>query len=107
MYCNITFEYPKATRVALFNNWLVNLKGQPGHFHELDLMQEHFNFWLEELAQHKGKEFGDEWYRNVLAMHVHRFLRLKEEIESSVLLARQKKTHTNVETSNEVSVVMR
>ena len=62
IYCNITFEYPEATRVALFNNWLVNLQGEPGHFHELDLMQEHFNFWLEELAQHKGKEFSDDWY---------------------------------------------
>ena len=70
-------------------------------------MQEHFNFWLEELAQHKGKEFGDEWYRHVLAMHVHHFLRLKEEMESSVLLAQQKKGHTHVDTDNEVAQVMR
>ncbi|KAI0054568.1 hypothetical protein BV25DRAFT_1843569 [Artomyces pyxidatus] len=60
MFVNIEHDYPKVTRNALFNNWLVNRQGKPGHFHELDLMQEHFNHWLEELAQHKGKEFDDE-----------------------------------------------
>ena len=70
-------------------------------------MQEHFNFWLEELAQHKGKEFSDEWYRNVLAMHVHHFLRLKEEMENSVHLKPHTKGHSHVDTSNEVREVMR
>ena len=40
-------------------------------------------------------------------MHVHRFLRLKEEMESSVHLARHKKAHTDVETGNELKAVMR
>ncbi|KAI0081500.1 hypothetical protein K474DRAFT_1671959 [Panus rudis PR-1116 ss-1] len=70
MYCKITYELPEATRIALFENWLVNLAGKPGHFLELDLMQEHFNKWLEEMAQHSGKEFDDVWYRDVLSMHV-------------------------------------
>jgi len=62
VFCNLTYEYPSATQEALMRNWLVNLAREAGHFHELDLMQEHFNLWLEELAQHKGKEFGDTWY---------------------------------------------
>lgn len=27
-------------------NWLVNLSGKPGHFKELDLLQEHENFFI-------------------------------------------------------------
>ena len=45
-------------------NWLVNISGQPGHFIELDLLQEHFNFWLEDIVQHKGKDFDDPFYRD-------------------------------------------
>jgi hypothetical protein len=26
-------------------NWLVNMTGRPGGFKELDLLQEHMNFW--------------------------------------------------------------
>ena len=94
MFCKITYELPTATKIALFNNWLVNLKGQKGAFLELDLMQEHFNLWLEQLAQYKGKQFDDVWYRFVLAMHVHHFLRLKEEMEKMSALVPRRKGHT-------------
>ncbi|KAI0038273.1 hypothetical protein FA95DRAFT_1664884 [Auriscalpium vulgare] len=107
MFINIEREYPQATRDALFNNWLVNLKGEPGHFLELDLMQEHFNNWLEEHAQHKGKEFDDPWYRNVLSMHVHQFLRLTEEMEAGVQLEKRRKSHTEPHKDNELREVMR
>ncbi|THH16899.1 hypothetical protein EUX98_g9229 [Antrodiella citrinella] len=107
MYCKITMETPEPMRLAVFNNWLVNLQGKPGHFLELDLMQEHFNFWLEELAQHKGKEFDEEWYRDVLSMHVYHFLRLKEEMEASVHLSPRRKTHTEPHLQNEYRETLR
>ncbi|THH05908.1 hypothetical protein EW146_g9775 [Bondarzewia mesenterica] len=107
MYCNITYDYPEATREALFNNWLVNLQGQPGHFLELDLMQEHFNFWLEELAQHKGKEFDDDWYREVLSMHVHHFIRLTKEMEANVNLKEHRTNHVELHMDNELREVIR
>lgn len=102
MFCKIHYELPDATREALFNNWLVNLAGEAGRFLPLDLMQEHFNFWLEELAQHKGKEFDDEWYREVLSMHVHHFLRLKEEMENVVEIAPHTKKHAEPHLHNEL-----
>ena len=85
--------------MALFNNWLVNTTGKPGKFSELDLMQEHHNFWLEELTQHKGKEFSDKWYCDVLSMRMHHFLQLKEEMEANVEITSKKKTiwlHTSI-----------
>src|SRR5882724_11105692 len=87
VFCNLTLEYPEATREAIMQNWLVNLAGMPRRFHELNLMQEHFNLWLEELAQHKGNEFGDTWYRDTLSMHVYNFLRLTDEMENHTELA--------------------
>ena len=65
-------------------------------------MQEHFNFWLEDLAQHKGKEFDDRFYRNVLSMHVDRFLQIKEEMEELVSLKMRGKKHGEAHKDNEM-----
>lgn len=59
---------------------------------EIDFIQEHFNFWLEKLAQYKGKKFSNIWYRFVLAMHVHHSLQLKKEFEEIVDLAPDENT---------------
>jgi hypothetical protein len=93
-------------RLALFENWLANLKGLPGHFLEMDLMQEHLNFWLEFMAQHKGKDFDDAFYREVLSANVLWFLRLKDEMEDAVSLQRRSKKHTEVKLQNELRAAM-
>jgi hypothetical protein len=107
MFCNLEIEYPPSTRQALFNNWLVNLEGRPGHFLELDLMQEHFNHWLEDLAQYKGKEFDDKFYREVLSMHVHHFIHLVQKLEGNVGLAARRKMHSEPHVDNELREVIR
>ncbi|KAF8803454.1 hypothetical protein BYT27DRAFT_7260192 [Phlegmacium glaucopus] len=91
---------------AIQKNWVVNLKGQQGHFIKMDLMQEHFNFWLEDLAQHKGKQFDDVFYCEVLSMNVNNFLNLKDEMEENVTLKRHTKTHGKSSIDNELWVVM-
>ncbi|KDQ59624.1 hypothetical protein JAAARDRAFT_192126, partial [Jaapia argillacea MUCL 33604] len=65
LYCNFKWEFSPKLKEAILNNWLVNLHGLPGHFIPLDLMQEHANFWLEDMAQHKGKQFDDPFYRSI------------------------------------------
>jgi hypothetical protein len=105
-YCNLVFEFPEDMRQALLENWLVNLKGLPGHFLEMDLMQEHCNFWLEHMAQHKGKEFDDAFYRDVVSANVLWFLRVKDEMEDAVSLQRRSKKHTEVKLQNELRATM-
>ncbi|KDQ08758.1 hypothetical protein BOTBODRAFT_77208, partial [Botryobasidium botryosum FD-172 SS1] len=101
VFCNFEYEFPEPLKRAILLNWLVNLSGEDGHFIEADLMQEHFNFWLEELAQHKGHEFDEAYYREVIAPAVHHFLRLKEEREASVGLTRRTKSHGAPSLTNE------
>ncbi|KAJ7881271.1 hypothetical protein B0H14DRAFT_2193208, partial [Mycena olivaceomarginata] len=38
-------KWPPALRDAYLNNWLVNLTGKLNAFKEIDLLQEHQNFW--------------------------------------------------------------
>ncbi|KAG6835289.1 hypothetical protein H0H93_003080 [Arthromyces matolae] len=107
LYCNFKWEFPPNLRAAILMNWVVNLHGKPGVFIEMDLMQEHFNFWLEEMAQHKGKEFDEPFYRKVLSMNVHHFLRLKDEMEGAVSLKGRTKKHGEPHLKVELNALMK
>ncbi|KAI0055771.1 hypothetical protein BV25DRAFT_1776663, partial [Artomyces pyxidatus] len=80
--------------------------GRPGHFSEMDLMQEHHNFWLEDMAQHKGKEFDDDFYRKTLSLCVRDFLHLKDEMEETVELEERTKKHGEPHQDNELRAGM-
>lgn len=69
-------------------------------------MQEHFNFWLEDLAQHKGKEFSDKFYREVIAPAVYLFLVLKEQMEELVQLEKRASKHGAQHLDNELRAAM-
>ncbi|PBK59872.1 hypothetical protein ARMSODRAFT_1027068 [Armillaria solidipes] len=43
---NITHVWPKGIRDIALKNWLVNTTGQSYAFVEVDLMQEHMNYWI-------------------------------------------------------------
>jgi hypothetical protein len=106
LYCNFKWEFAEAMKAAIFQNWLVNPHGKPGQWIEMDLMQEHFNFWLEDMAQHKGKEFDDPYYGFVLSMNVHHFLHLKEEMKDIIALKCRTKKHTKPHLDNELKALM-
>ncbi|TCD67611.1 hypothetical protein EIP91_012176, partial [Steccherinum ochraceum] len=107
LYCTFKWEVGEKFFKAIMQNWLVNQHGIPGHFIELDLLQEFFNFWLEDLAQHKGQEFDRVWYRFVLSVNVHQFLRLKEEMEELVSLKARKGAHIEPHLRNELRELMK
>ncbi|KAF8163196.1 hypothetical protein B0H34DRAFT_794930 [Crassisporium funariophilum] len=106
MYCNFRWEYGDKLTHAIMMNWLVNLKGRKDQFIEGDLLQEHHNFWLEDMAQHKGNEFDAVFYREVLAMNVNDFLNLKDEMEDQVTLKPRTKKHSDPHLDNELRAVM-
>ncbi|EGO05001.1 hypothetical protein SERLA73DRAFT_149293 [Serpula lacrymans var. lacrymans S7.3] len=106
-FCNFKWEFSPALVLAIFSNWLVNMYGLPGRFIELNLLQEHSNFWLEEIVQHKRKEFDDPYYCWVISMHVLFFLHLKEEMEGMVLLQPWTKSHGTRGDKNELQVIMK
>uniref|UniRef100_A0A0W0G0K4 DUF6589 domain-containing protein n=1 Tax=Moniliophthora roreri TaxID=221103 RepID=A0A0W0G0K4_MONRR len=47
---NLSVIWPPAVRAIVLNNWLLNLLGNPNSWVEVDLMQEHFNFWIKNLT---------------------------------------------------------
>lgn len=55
--CNFLAEFPEDLKKIIFENYLVNPSGRRGHWFELDLLQEHFNFWLKRLFNTKTTSF--------------------------------------------------
>ncbi|KAJ7849458.1 hypothetical protein B0H13DRAFT_1906139 [Mycena leptocephala] len=52
--CNFLYDFPPALQHAVLNNYLANTTGLLGHWLELDLLQEHFNFWIKRLFNSKA-----------------------------------------------------
>jgi hypothetical protein len=77
------------------NNLLVNLKGQPLAFHEIDLLREHFNLWLEDYLQKHGGDFDDHFFRNLIAPNVFHFLSIKYSFQTAFELTPRSKSHTS------------
>ncbi|KAJ7504709.1 hypothetical protein B0H11DRAFT_1619969, partial [Mycena galericulata] len=50
LYALLEFECSPELKEALLNNWLFNLAAEIGTFIEGDLMQEHYNRWLEDMV---------------------------------------------------------
>jgi hypothetical protein len=107
LYCLLKYEASQDLNDAILNNSLVNLTGQPGKWIAGDLMQEHYNRWLEDMVRKKGGNFDNKFYRTTLAPNVHHFLRIKEEVESSFDLSARAKTHGSPHTRNEYQQLLR
>ncbi|KAJ7768938.1 hypothetical protein B0H16DRAFT_1307636 [Mycena metata] len=58
---NLTHVWPKPIRDIVLNNWLVNPTGNPFSWVEVDLMQEHMNFWIKTIYQAHGSAASWEW----------------------------------------------
>lgn len=51
IYCLLQYKASQDLRDAILNNWLVNITGKVGKWIEADLLQEHYNRWLEDMVK--------------------------------------------------------
>lgn len=105
-YCLLRYEASKDLKNGILNNMLVNLTGELGKWIEGDLMQEHYNRWLEDMASKRGGEFDDDFYRKTIAPNVNHFLRIKEVIEAAFDLKGRSKTHTSPHLRDESKLLL-
>ncbi|KAJ7723584.1 hypothetical protein B0H16DRAFT_1666140 [Mycena metata] len=107
LYALLQFECSPKLKEALLNNWLINLRGIIGAFIEGDLMQEHYNRWLEDMVRRRGGDFDDKFYRETISPNVQHFLEMKENIESAFELKRRGKAHTSPHLRDETRILLR
>ena len=106
VYCLLRYEASPDLRDAILNNWLVNITGELGKWIEADLLQEHYNRWLEDMVKKRGGDFDDNFYRHTLSPNVDHFLRIKEEIENAFSLTSRGKSHTSSHLHDELRVLL-
>ena len=51
VYCFLQYEASKDLGDGILNNWPVNVTGEVGKWIEGDLLQEHYNHWLEDMVK--------------------------------------------------------
>ena len=106
VHCLLRYEASQDLRDGILNNWLVNITGEVGKWIEADLLQEHYNRWLEDMVKKRGGDFDDKFYRHTLSPNVDHFLRIKEEIENAFSLRSRGKTHTSPHLRDELCVLL-
>ncbi|THU83026.1 hypothetical protein K435DRAFT_931891 [Dendrothele bispora CBS 962.96] len=57
----ITTVWPEEIRKLVMQNWLVNTTGRANGFLEVDLMQEHLNYWIKVIYKAHGSNSTWEW----------------------------------------------
>ncbi|KAF9790841.1 hypothetical protein BJ322DRAFT_1104486 [Thelephora terrestris] len=67
-------------REAILNNWLVNLTGKAGQWYEVDLLQEHLNFWIKVFFNSRSSAFDSPFLQNV-ALNITGFSSLRTILE--------------------------
>ncbi|KAG6906503.1 hypothetical protein DXG01_013606 [Tephrocybe rancida] len=107
LFCLFKYEALKDMENGLLNNWLVNITGELGKWMEADLMQEHYNGWLEEMAEMMVGDFDDKFYQQMLSPNVQHFLRIKEELESAFGLEARSKAHGSAHLCDEFQSLLR
>ncbi|KAJ8090936.1 hypothetical protein PM082_024860 [Marasmius tenuissimus] len=103
------FKYESSTGLkdAIWNNWLVNLTGKLGKWIPADLMQEHYNRWLEDHVGKSGMAFDDPFLRKSISPNVDFFLVLKKELELAFDLHKRPQAHTSLHLRDEFRSLLR
>ncbi|KAK7028065.1 hypothetical protein VNI00_015016 [Paramarasmius palmivorus] len=106
LWCLFKYETSKNLKDALWNNILVNLTGELGKWIPADLMQEHYNRWLEDLVDKSGGSFDSAFMRKLISPNVDFFLWLKEAFEVAADLHQRSKLHTSPHLRDEYRMLL-
>ena len=107
MYCLFRYDASIQLKNAILDNWLINISGELGRWIERDLLQEHYNKWLENHIEVHGGNFDDEFYRKTISPNIEAFLRLKEELETAWDLKRRGKAHKPLHLHDEYTALLK
>ncbi|KAJ7863876.1 hypothetical protein B0H13DRAFT_2069951, partial [Mycena leptocephala] len=58
---NLICVWTKELRHVVLQNWLLNPTGKPNSFVEIDLVQEHLNFWIKKIYKADGDGHSWDW----------------------------------------------
>ncbi|KIM45742.1 hypothetical protein M413DRAFT_24874 [Hebeloma cylindrosporum] len=104
LFHNLVNVWSEDLRYVITQNWLLNPTGKPNAFVEIDLVQEHLNFWVKKIYKADGDSHSWDWLSLVSpCIDVLRRLSTKLNVE---LGSRQGKTHSVPDLQKDIHALM-
>ncbi|KAF8193518.1 hypothetical protein K438DRAFT_1589343 [Mycena galopus ATCC 62051] len=101
--CSFLYEYSNDLKIAVWNNYLVNPSGRLGHWLPLDLLQEHFNFWIKQLFNFKSHDLDSKHLSERVGLNIAGISDLREKFPGLFGLKRNGQRHTNATTIHDIN----
>ncbi|KAJ6601701.1 hypothetical protein DFH09DRAFT_969262, partial [Mycena vulgaris] len=103
--CNFLYEFPAALQDAILNNYLVNTTGLIGHWLELDLLQEHYNFWIKRLFNSKSHSFDSNHLSEAVGLNIHGFSAIRNYFPRIFGFKKNEGNHRKANTTNDLNAL--
>ncbi|KAK6992066.1 hypothetical protein R3P38DRAFT_3227090 [Favolaschia claudopus] len=101
--CNSLYEFSEDLKTAVLNNYLANPSGRIGHWLELDLLQEHFNFWIKRLFNAKSHDLEGQHLAEAVNLNIAGISKLRETFPGLFGLKRNGQRHTDASTIHDIN----
>ncbi|KAH8992310.1 hypothetical protein EDB86DRAFT_3103560 [Lactarius hatsudake] len=105
---NVTHVWPEPVVRIVLNNWLVNPTGKANSFVELDLMQEHLNYWIKVRGCRARPSHGSgaswEWLATISPC-IEVLRRLATEVNGA-LGSKQGNRHASADLTKDIKILM-
>ena len=102
----LEFKAGQELRTMFLWNWLVNPSGEPGHYIEKDLMQEHHNEVLEERNKRQGMSWDSKQMRDTHSRTVEHIECIKKELRPALALLPKGWKHTKPHDRPEIKILL-
>ena len=96
-------DYPPDLLTAMMNNYLVNPSGIVGHWHEVDLLQEHHNFLLKRRFQAKTMSFESKFIKDVGGLNLGGFNELRDRFPRVFGLKQRRGFHPDKKRTDDIN----
>ncbi|KAJ7268858.1 hypothetical protein B0H12DRAFT_1096990 [Mycena haematopus] len=101
---NLMCVWTKELRYIVLQNWLANPRGKPLSFVEIDLIQEHLNFWIKKIYKADGAGHSWDWLSLISpCVDILRQLATKINVD---LGARQGSKHATPDLEEDIDALM-
>ena len=100
---NFLYDFPEDLKDAVLENYLVNPSGLPGHWHELDLLQEHYTYWIKRLFNSKSHDFDSKHLSEAVGLNIAGFSALRDRIPAVFGYRRNGKKHTDPNKDSDIN----
>ncbi|KAG9087171.1 hypothetical protein FRC06_002698 [Ceratobasidium sp. 370] len=105
MACSHLYKYPPDLLTAVWNNYLINPSGLPGHFQEVDLLQEHHNLAIKTVFNPKNSEFGSSFTKGSVSINIVGLAGLRDSLLQLLGLNRTARGKTQSEYEADINVL--